>query len=348
MSRYVCEGGFYIDMSIELTLLVVACLVVVSAVCSGLNIALMSLDVADLRRKAKLANKAARRVLPLRHNSHLTLAGILLTNVAVVSATSLVLERKFNGWIAGFASTILIVVFGEVLPQAFFARHALRFCAMLSPVLWLMIYLTYPISRPLQLLLDKLFGHETAQLHSRQELGIMITEHLGAAASDLDADEIEIMRGALTLSETRTRDIMTPLRQVYWLLPEDIIDGAKIDEITARAWSRIPVFNAASTTCYGVLLMKDLVDQDFDESPRRVDELPLYPTQVVGGRTALDTLFRKFIAGGAHLIPVERDDRIEGIVTIEDLLEEIVGQEIEDETDRAKRTRSHGRKGARR
>jgi CBS domain containing-hemolysin-like protein len=56
--------------------------------------------------------------------------------------------------------------------------------------------------------------------------------------------------------------------------------------------------------------------------------------------TALDTLFRKFIGGGAHLIPVERDNKIVGIVTIEDLLEEIVGHEIEDETDRAKRQRS--------
>lgn len=58
--------------------------------------------------------------------------------------------------------------------------------------------------------------------------------------------------------------------------------------------------------------------------------------QVVGNMTALDTLFRKFISGGTHLLPVERDDKIVGIVTIEDLLEEIVGHEIEDETDRAK------------
>jgi len=316
--------------------IVVLLLVLVSGICSGLNIALMSLDVADLRRKTKLGNKLARRMLPLRQNSHLALAGILLTNVAVVSATSLVLERRFNGLIAGFISTLLIVIFGEILPQALFARQALAFSAYLAPVMWAMIYLTYPISKPLQLLLDRLFGPETAQLHNRQELGIMITEHLGAAASDIDPDEIEIMRGALSLSETRVRDIMVPMRQVYWLLPDDIIDAAKIDEITARGWSRLPVFNHAQSTCYGVLLMKDLVDRDFDETPMRVDELPLYPCQVVGSKTALDTLFRKFISGGAHLIPVERDDRLVGIVTIEDLLEEIVGHEIEDETDRAK------------
>src|SRR5690606_19316912 len=95
-------------------------------------------------------------------------------------------------------------------------------------------------------------------------------------------------------------------------------------------------FNRALTTCYGVLLMKDLVDVNFDEKPQRVDEMPLYPTQIVGSMTALDTMFRKFIAARTHLIPVEKDDKIVGIVTIEDLLEEIVGHEIEDETDRQK------------
>jgi metal transporter CNNM len=297
----------------------------------------MSLDLADLKRKASLNNKYARRLLPLRQNSHLSLAGILLTNVAVVSASSLVLESRFNGLIAGAASTLLIVVFGEILPQAYFSRFALAFCGRSVPVLWLMIYVTYPVSKPLQMLLDRLFGHAATALHSRQELGLMITEHLGAKASDLDADEIEIMRGALNLSETRVRDIMTPMRQVYWLLPNDVIDAMKIAEISNRAWSRIPIFNAAQTTCYGVLLMKDLVNKDFEELPLRVDDLPLYPCQIVGSMTALDTLFRKFINGGAHLVPVERDDQIVGIVTIEDLLEEIVGHEIEDETDRAKR-----------
>ncbi len=327
-------------MGIVILVIEVVLLVMLSALCSGLNIALMSLDTADLRRKNKIGNKDAAKVLPLRKNSHLSLAAILLSNVAAVSATSLVLESVTGGLIAGIASTLLIVIFGEIIPQALFSKKALWFCARLSGAMHFMIFVTYPISKPLQLLLDKLFGQETNQLQSRRELGVMITEHLGDNNSELDEDEVEIIRGALLLSEKRVRDIMTPLRNVYWMTPSDTIDGAKIDEIKLHGWSRIPILNKQRTISYGLLLMKDMVDVNFNKQPIAVHELPLYPVQVVGSMMALDTLFRKFITGGAHLLPVERDDEIIGIATIEDLLEEIVGHEIEDETDRHRRLKS--------
>jgi metal transporter CNNM len=314
-------------------------LVIVSAVCSGLNVALMALSPADLRRKAKLGDRAARAVLPLRRNTHLTLSAILLTNVAAVSATSLVLESVFYGLVAGVLATLLTVIFGEILPQAYFLRHALAFCGRLAPLLRFMTVITYPISKPLQLLLDQLFKGETAHLQSRHELGLMISEHLGARESELDEDEVEIIRGALQLSEKRVRDILTPIKHVYWLTPQTMIDSAKIDEIKASGRSRIPILNPGKTICFGILLVKQLVDIDFDEHPPRVDELPLHPVEAVGSMTALDTMFRKFIGSHTHLIPIEKDDAIIGVVTIEDLIEEIVGHEIEDETDSLLTTR---------
>ena len=311
-------------------------LIAFSAICSGLNIAIMSLEMADLRRKAKLGNKQAKRVLPLRRNTHLTLASILLTNVASVSATSLVLSQRFEGWIAGISSTLLIVVFGEVIPQALFSKSPLLWSSRFAPLLQVMRVLTYVISKPLQLLLDKLFPLQRAKLQSRHELGLLITEHLTNDSSELDEDEVEIMRGALSLSEKRVRDITTDIRHTYWMTLETELTSQKVGELKAKGFSRIPVFNTDLTVCHGVLLMKDLVDIDFDERAFRVSDLKLHPARIVGSMTALDTMFRKFITAGTHLIPVERDDRIIGIVTIEDLLEEILGHEIEDETDRQK------------
>ncbi len=330
-------------MSVLLTLLLVVILVSVSAICSGLNVALMSLDVRDLRRKRKLGDLDARKVYPLRQNSNLSLASIILTNVAVISATSLVIDHSFGssdhaltGVLSGVTSTLLIVLFGEIFPQAIFTRNALNFTARFSLFLKFMIYVTYPISKPLQLLLDKLLGKERLPLQSRHELGILLGEHLLADDSELDDDEIEIMQGALGLSEKRVRDIMTKIRNVYWLTPDTLIGAKVIDEIQVKGYSRVPILSADLTESHGVLLMKDLVDIDFDESPQLVSNLQLYESKPVGSMTALDTLFRKFITSGTHLLPVEREDKIVGIVTIEDLLEEIVGHEIEDETDRSR------------
>lgn len=333
---YRLQIGYTGLVDVIITAIQVAALVLFAAVCSGLNVSFMSLNVADLRRKAKLGNPYAITLLPLRRNAHLTLAAILLANVAAASATPLVLDTKINGVVAGAVSTLLLVTFAEIMPQALFVRRALTYCGRLAWLLRLMIVVTYPIAKPLQLLLDKLFGREKPELHTRHELGLLISEHLDAKGSELDEDEVEIIKGALQLSEKRVHSIMTPIRQVYWVAPDQIIDNRKLDDIKSHGWSRIPVLNKQHTTCYGVLHVKDLLDIDFSNGVK-VQDLPFYPIEVVGSMTALDTLFRRFITGGVHLIPVEKDDRIVGIVTIEDLLEEIVGHEIEDEADRRRR-----------
>ncbi len=325
-------GGTTLTIVIEVLLLIAA-----SAVCSGLNIAVMSLDLVDLRRKAKLGNRQAKRVLPLRKQTPLTLASILLANVAAVSATSLVLNQRLNGWFAGLASTLLIVVFGEIMPQALFSKNPLFWSSLFTPVLKTVIMITYIISKPLELLLDKLFPHQRARLQTRHELGLLITEHQDDETSELDDDEIEIMRGALLLSEKRVRAIMTGINHTYWLTADTLLDDSKIEEIKDKGFSRIPIFNRELSECYGLLLVKDLVDIDFDEHTYRVSDMSLRPTKLVGSMTALDTMFRKFISAGTHLMPVEHGDQIIGIVTIEDLIEEIIGHEIEDETDRQKR-----------
>lgn len=321
-------------MSAFLTIVTVTMLLGVSAICSGLNVALMSLQLKDLQHKTKAGNIQAKKVLPFRRNTHLTLAAILLTNVAAVSATSLVLENSLSGILAGVITTLLMVTFGEIFPQALFSRHSLAFCARLTLAMRFMIILMYPIAKPLQLLLDKLFSKEQISLQSRQELGVMIAEHVDSDDSELDADEVEIIRGALQLSEKRTREIMLPIKQVFWVTPKTKLTRQKIEEIKAIGRSRIPVFNTERTHCYGVLLMKELVNVNFDEKSYTVQDLDLHYVQPVGSMTALDTLLRRFILTGTHLLPVEKDSRIVGIVTIEDVIEEIVGHEIEDETDR--------------
>lgn len=313
----------------------VALLVALAAIFSGLNISLMSLTVDDLKRKAKLGDVRARRVVPLRKNAHLSLAAILFANVAVVSASSLLLEHHFNGWIAGIITTLLMVVFGEVVPQAIFVKSALKFCAFFAPLIQVVTVVTYPVAKPLALLLDRLIGEEGSRLHSRAELGMLISEHKLGDESELDEDEVEIIQSALQLSEKTVKDIMRPIDDVYWLAQDAVLDAKTVDQITMNGYSRVPIFDRDLTQCYGVLLMKDMVDIDFDQHPIPVTHFPLHKTRLIGSRTALDTMFRKLGVIRSHLIPVEQNDKIIGILTAEDLIEEIIGHEIADETDHA-------------
>jgi metal transporter CNNM len=323
-------------MNILLIILPILFLIVASAIFSGLNIALMSLDPSELRRQKKLGSKAAAKILPFRQNIHLSLASIILTNIAIISATSLVLDQHLSGLAAGALGTLLIVVFGEMLPQALFAKNALQWTARFSWLLRLTTIAAFPIAKPLQLLLDRIVGHRQNRLYGREELGMLITEHVGSAHSELDEDEIEIMNSVLMLSEKRVSSIMTPIEQVYWLTPDATLSDARMEEIISKGYSRIPVFNPELTDCVGILLIKDLVTSYLDAKPYVVSGLPLYEVSTVGSRVALDTLFRRFTNSSTHMLPVERGDKIIGVVTIEDLIEEIIGHEIQDETDRLK------------
>lgn len=316
-----------------LVVLLAVGLIGVSALCSGLNVALMSLDVSDLRRRAEVGSKDAKIALKIREKTHLSLASILFTNVAVISATSLVLSNFLNGIVAGIISTILIVIFGEILPQAFAVRHSLRAIALFAPFLKFLIFITYPITKPLELLLDKLVGDSGIRLHSRQELGLLIADHHGENKSELDDDEVEIVQNAIQLSEKRLKDIMTPIKDVYYLFEDDKIDAAKIDELKLINHSRVPILDRSLTHAKRFLVLRDLIDIDFDERAYTLDELRTFSTETVGSMTALDTMFRKFIAAKRHMLIVEKDKKVIGIVTVEDLMEEIIGHEIEDETD---------------
>ncbi len=312
---------------------ITALLVVLAAIFSGLNISLMSLKVSDLQRAARLGDARAKRVLPLRQRAYLSLASILFANVAVVSLSTLTLEAQFNGLVAALATTILMVVFGELLPQAVFVRSALHFCSFFAPLIYGVTWLTYPLSKPLSLMLEKVVGQEKTTLHTRAELGLLIGEHKALQGSELDEDEVEIVQSALQLSEKTASDIMQPIKNVFWLSYSAVLDTVTVQKIIEKGYTRIPIFDTELKNCYGVLLMKDMVGRDFAQAPIAIKDFRLHGARAVGAKTALDTMFHSLPRMQSHLFPVKKAGKIAGIITLEDLLEEIIGHEIADETD---------------
>jgi len=146
---------------------IVIFLVSLSGLFSGLTICLFSIDKNELKRKISLGNKEAKKIYSVRKNGNLLLSTLLLGNVAVNSALAIFLGDIASGIIAGLVATGLIVVFGEILPQAIFIRYAMSIGAKTSWLVKIFIFILYPFCWPISLILDKMLGKEIPTVYSK-------------------------------------------------------------------------------------------------------------------------------------------------------------------------------------
>ena len=138
-------------MSIVIWLGIVVC-IVHSGMFSGLNLAFFSIGRMELEVEARKGNRRARKVLALRKDSNFLLVTILWGNVAINVLLALLSGSVMAGMAAFLFSTVVITIFGEIIPQAWFSRHALRVASQLAPVIRFYQIVLYPVARPTGLL----------------------------------------------------------------------------------------------------------------------------------------------------------------------------------------------------
>jgi len=196
-------------------IIIVIILILLSGLFSGLTLGLLSLSKDDLERKIKLGDKDAKKVYSVRKDGNLLLCTLLLGNVAVNSVLSIFLGTIASGIIAGFVATGLIVIFGEILPQSFCSKYPLQVGAKTVWLVKIFQFVLYPLVKPLAMSLDKLLGAEMPTIYSRSEFAEMIKLHEDSADSKIDSDEENIILGALTYSDKKVIDVMTPKSVVF-------------------------------------------------------------------------------------------------------------------------------------
>ena len=157
-----------------------------SAIFSGLNLAFFSLSRLQLEVEAKKGNKAAITVLSLRNDSNFLLATILWGNVGINVLLTMLSDFVLAGVGAFLFSTIVITVVGEITPQAYFSRNALKMGSMLSPIIRFYQFVLYPVTKPSALILDAWLGKEGITYLGESELGNIIKEHIRAEEADLN------------------------------------------------------------------------------------------------------------------------------------------------------------------
>lgn len=308
---------------------VITALLLLSALFSGLNLGLMSLGPHTLKRKKELGDKQAAKVYEIRKNGNLLLVTLLLGNVAVNSILAIYLGSITVGLVAVVASTGLITLFGEIIPQAVFSRHALNLSAKIVWLVRIFIVVLYPICRPISSMLDWALGEELPTIYSRQELVNILEEHSESTDSEIKSHEEQIARGALTYGEKTIKQVMTPLAVVSSLSLNQKITKVFIKKIKDSGFARFPVMH--NGVVVGTLYSRDLLGV---ARTKKIKDIMHTPVIFVQQNQALDVALRQFLATKNHLFIVQNQQKkMVGVVTIEDVIEEIIGDEIVDEFD---------------
>lgn len=176
-----------------------------SAMFSGLNLGFFSVGRLRLEAEAESGNKAAQRVLHLREDANFLLCTILWGNVSANVLLALLSESVLAGVGAFIFSTVGITVFGEIIPQAYFSRHALRIGSLLAPAIRFYQVVLFVVAKPTALLLDAWIGPEGPTYLRERDMEIVLRKHISEADSEIGATE---GRGALNFLSLDDRFIL--------------------------------------------------------------------------------------------------------------------------------------------
>ena len=320
---------------------------VFSAFFSGSEMAFFSLSKATLRRMREEEAKGAELITSLLSRPKRLLVTILVGNtlVNVVAASlaafiTLDLSRKYhwNEVIALFIEvvgvTALILIFGEVTPKVYAVRHSEQFCQSVARPLRVISVILYPITSVLASMtrrVTELTGKRFSSFSvTEEELKTMV--EVGGEEGTLDKEEQEMIHSIFEFGETAVREVMVP--RIDMICVEI---GTGRDEllrlISTAGHTRIPLYEENVDTIQGIIHAKDLL-KSMSLSSDRIDLLSIARKPYFIPETKkIDDLLREFQKEKIHMaIVVDEYGGTSGLVTLEDLLEEIVG-EIQDEFD---------------
>uniref|UniRef100_A0A4W2D1E4 Metal transporter n=1 Tax=Bos indicus x Bos taurus TaxID=30522 RepID=A0A4W2D1E4_BOBOX len=330
-----------------LHVLIIMVLLVLSGIFSGLNLGLMALDPMELRIVQNCGTQKerryARKIEPIRRKGNYLLCSLLLGNVLVNTSLTILLDNLIgSGLVAVASSTIGIVIFGEIVPQALCSRHGLAVGANTIILTKFFMLITFPLSYPISKLLDFFLGQEIRTVYNREKLMEMLK--VTEPYNDLVKEELNMIQGALELRTKTVEDIMTQLQDCFMIRSDAILDFNTMSEIMESGYTRIPVFEDEQSNIVDILYVKDLafVDPDDCTPLKTITRFYNHPVHFVFHDTKLDAMLEEFKKGKSHLAIVQKVNNegegdpfyeVLGLVTLEDVIEEIIKSEILDESE---------------
>ncbi|KAK0644815.1 Protein MAM3 [Lasiodiplodia hormozganensis] len=298
------------------------------------------LQVLAVSGNAEEQKNAALVLRLLQKGKHWVLVTLLLSNVITNETLPIVLDRSLGGGIgAVVSSTVLIVIFGEILPQSVCVRYGLPIGAWMAPLVLMLMWILCPVAWPTAKLLDYLLGEDQGTVYKRAGLKALVTLHksLGIAEDRLNQDEVTIIGAVLDLKDKPVGSIMTPIDDVFTMSADTTLDEDTVNSILSAGYSRIPIHSTDNARDFvGMLLVKLLITYD-PEDCKRVSDFTLATLPETRPETSCLDIINFFQEGKSHMVvvsnfPGEAFGTL-GVVTLEDVVEELIGEEIIDEAD---------------
>ncbi|MDC0228937.1 hemolysin family protein [Nitrosopumilus sp.] len=337
-----------VDLWIEITALSV--LIGLSGFFSGLEVALVGVrksKVVQLFNEGKKGSKALHKLKmnPSWMMSSVNLGNNLVNVGASALATSVAIRLFGNDGlaIAVGVMTFLILVFGEITPKTYCNANSTKVALRYAPVLLAFSYVFYPVVKFFEIItrgVVKITGSSyTPPPITEEEIKGVIDQ--GLAEKALEKEEMELVHGALNFDDTVIRSVMTPRTKMFTLNAKMLLFEA-LPQINQSAHSRIPIFGDTRDDIVGFIHVRDVLRElEKDKEVVTLEQIarkPVFASQ----EKMVSSLLKEMKGRKTHMaIVVDEHGGVEGLVTLEDLLEEIVG-EIEDETD-LKRERGYER-----
>lgn len=285
-----------------------------------------------------MSNKTNAHVLQkILRNKHRLLALLLLgnnlVNVSAASLATVLAVQKFGSAGAGIATgvlTILLLLFGEMYPKAFFQLHAEKLALLFAPLVYFLQILLWPILAILEKMLKLLTGGKSAEVVSEREFRAF--SRLAVEKGVIDFEEHEMIMNVLSFDNKSAKEVMQPFYKIKVLNKEAAVDQVAYF-MAKEGWSRYPLYNNNKDNIVGYVHVIDILRAlNSKKRDLSVDEY-LQDIIEVSPDTKIDKIFAKMRQKKIHMAVVKRKDgQTVGILTLEDLLEELVG-EIEDEKD---------------
>ncbi|XVF36108.1 hypothetical protein REPUB_Repub19eG0029900 [Reevesia pubescens] len=296
----------------SLYLLIIVGLVCFAGLMAGLTLGLMSLGLVDLEvliRSGRPQDRIhAAKIFPVVKNQHLLLCTLLIGNSLAMESLPIFLDKLVPPWAAIVVSVTLILMFGEILPQAVCTRYGLKVGAAMTPLVRVLLFLFLPISYPISKVLDWMLGKGHAALLRRAELKTFVGFHGNEAGKggDLTHDETTIIAGALEMTEKTAKVAMTPISNAFSLDLDTTLDVETLNKVMTMGHSRVPVYYGNPTNIIGLVLVKNLLTID-SEGPVPLRKMIIRKIPRVSEDMPLYDILNEFQKGHSHIAVVYKD-----------------------------------------